>query len=124
MSDPDRMFEHRLGLALGKSKAEIRSLPCDEFDDWKLFYMVEPWGWHDREFRVAEILTMLWNTNINKRSQAKKLTTYIRDMYGLIKQAASTKQREAQMGEKFRTASMKDKKRMIAASLGRPLKDK
>lgn len=39
------IFEHRLGLALHKSKKEIRSLTYKEFRSWQLFYLLEPFGW-------------------------------------------------------------------------------
>jgi hypothetical protein len=56
------MFELRLGLALGKSVAEIRALSIVEYRRWKLFYQIEPWGFHQDEYRMAAILAMLYNT--------------------------------------------------------------
>lgn len=74
------MFEHRLGLALGKSVGEIRQLPYPEFRRWQLMYMLEPWGWQDAEYRTAAILAKLHNANIAKRSDAKAPAFFMRDM--------------------------------------------
>lgn len=60
------MFEHRLGLALGRSVAEIRALPYPEFRAWQVYYALEPWGWHNEEFHAANLLAMLFNINRGK----------------------------------------------------------
>ena len=112
------MFEHRLGLALGKSIAEIRNLPFDEFVSWKLYYQLEPWGWHDDEYRTAALLTQMWNTRVSKQSQAKKVKDYIRNMPDLLIRGYQELERELALQEKMSTASTEDRKRMIAKSLG------
>ena len=112
------MFEHRLGLALGKSLAEVRNLPFDEFVSWKLYYKLEPWGWHDDEYRTAALLTQMWNTRVTKQSQAKKVKDYIRDMPDLLIRGYQELEREMALKEKMNTASKEDRKRMIAKSLG------
>ena len=112
------MFEHRLGLALGKSIGEVRSLPYDEFVAWKLFYRLEPWGWHDREYRTAVLLTQLWNTHVSKQSQAKKVDDFYRDMLELIMKAYQEHERELALKEKITKVSPAEKKAMIAKSFG------
>jgi len=74
------MFEYQLGSLLGKSNSEIRSLPYPEFRTWQLMYILEPWGWHDREIRTASILAKINNAFISKSSQAKKPDYFMRDM--------------------------------------------
>lgn len=59
------LFEHRLGLALHKSRAEIRALPNLEFIQWKIFYALEPFGWGAHH-------ALLYNINHDpKKSKAK-----------------------------------------------------
>jgi len=55
------MFDHRLGLALGRSVKEIHQLSYSEYKDWQLFYSVEPWGWQIEENRLARLLAFLFN---------------------------------------------------------------
>ena len=70
----------RLGLVLGKSLQEIRSLPYPEFRKWMLFYALEPWGFEDREYHTASLRAEIYNTKIHKRSQAKTAKPFMRDM--------------------------------------------
>jgi hypothetical protein len=82
----------RLGLALTKSQSEIRAMPYPDYRDWQLMYMLEPWGWPDREFRMAAILAKINNAFISKSSQAKKPDYYMRDMEkGLLDKLAELK---------------------------------
>ena len=77
------MFEHRLGLALGKTIGEIRNLPAPEYRSWQLFNLIEPWGFEDREYRTSIMLTMLHNVNSAKKYH-KNPSVYRRDMYKLV----------------------------------------
>lgn len=63
------MFEHRLGLALGRTIAEIRSMPYPEYRRWALFYMLEPWGWQNDEYLTATITSRIYNVNCGKKKQ-------------------------------------------------------
>jgi hypothetical protein len=54
------MFELRLGALLGKSIGEIRALPAPEYRKWELYYLVEPWGWHNTEYLTAKIEAALF----------------------------------------------------------------
>ena len=105
-------------MALGKTIAEVRNLPYDEFASWKLYYRLEPWGFHDKEYRTAALLTQMWNTRVTKQSQAKKLRDYIRDMPDLLVQGYMEIERELGLQEKMKTASKEEKKLMIMRSLG------
>jgi hypothetical protein len=73
------MFEMRLGLALGKSRSEIRELPAPEYHDWQLFYMIEPWGWVNTEQQVSRILAMLLNLKV-KKNDRKQPSYFIRNV--------------------------------------------
>jgi hypothetical protein len=77
------MFDHRLGLALGKSIGEVRRLPYPEYHDWELFYMLEPWGWHNEEYLMSMIVAMVHNIQVKPKSQRKQ-SYFIRDMKKLI----------------------------------------
>lgn len=80
MSDPDRLFDHRLGLALGKSLAEVRALPYPEYRSWQLFALVEPWGWQNDEYHFAALLAMLYNANRGKKGKARDVKDFMRNM--------------------------------------------
>lgn len=41
-------------------------MPYAEFQSWRLFYDLEPWGWHGLDILKAEILSMLYNINRGK----------------------------------------------------------
>jgi len=70
-------------LALGKTLVEIRAMPYSEFRSWQLFYMLEPFGWHDNEYRTAAILAMLYNANRGK-GKAKQVKEFTRDVEAAI----------------------------------------
>jgi len=61
---------------------------------WQIFYLIEPWGWEDQEYRTAALLTMMHNTHIQKRNQAKKLTSFIRDLPGAVVKYLERKETE------------------------------
>jgi hypothetical protein len=73
------MFEHRLGLALGKSVSEIRALPAAEFIRWQLYNQVEPFGWHNDEYHYAILLAMLYNINRDSKQSARTPEDFMRD---------------------------------------------
>lgn len=105
-------------MALGKTISEIRALPYEEFVSWQHFYSLEPWGWHDREYRTAALLTMLVNVNVNKRANQKDVKDFVRDMPRLVEKAYMELEYEEDMREKFRQASKAERARMIAAHFG------
>lgn len=78
------MFEHRLGLALSKSVGEIRALPYPEYRSWELFYLVEPFGFENDEYRAASLLAMLYNINRSKKGKAKEIKDFMRDMAKIV----------------------------------------
>lgn len=55
-------------------------LPYREYQLWRLFYLVEPWGFNDMEYRLSALLAKLHNTNVAKKTQAKPISFFIRDM--------------------------------------------
>ena len=54
-------------------------MPYPEFRRWQLFYMLEPWGWQDNEYKTASLLAMLYNANAGK-GKGKAQLYYMRDM--------------------------------------------
>lgn len=54
-------------------------MPYAEYRAWQLYYMVEPFGWHDNEYRTAIELTMQYNANKGK-GKAKQVKDFYRDM--------------------------------------------
>ena len=84
-----------MGALLGKSLGEIRSLPFPEFLKWQIFSLVEPFGFPDREYRTAAVLTQLHNQSVTRRSQRKKVSAVMRDMFaGVLRQIRSAQVRE------------------------------
>jgi len=77
------MFEHRLGLALHLTLGGVRALPAPEYRRWQLFYLIEPWGWQDAEYRTAAVLSRLYNVNSGKGKQ-REVKDDMRDMTGEI----------------------------------------
>jgi len=76
-------------LALSKSIGEIRALPYPEFRAWQIYYLLEPWGWHNDEYYAALNLAMLYNINRGK-AKVKEPKEFMRDMQGeLLKQLKS-----------------------------------
>jgi len=88
------MLEHRLGLALGKSLAEIRAMPYPEFRRWQMYDLIEPIGWPDAEYRTAAILTMLYNANRGK-GHAKDMKDFMRNnLDGILKELRNMQKQE------------------------------
>jgi hypothetical protein len=50
----------RLGSLLGKTIGEVRALPVSEYRKWQLFYILEPWGYHNTEFLFGKLLAVLY----------------------------------------------------------------
>lgn len=98
-------------------------LSFEEYQSWKLFYLLEPWGWHDREYRTATMLAMLNNVNASKRNQQKRETDFIRDMPKLIDKAYYGELSQEIMREKLLEANIEDRRRMIAQAFGTIAKD-
>ena len=92
------MFEHRLGLALGKTIGEIRAIPAKEFLQWQLFSIAEPFGWHDEEYRTGVILAMLYNANRGK-GKAKNAEDFMRDIAKGISDASDQAETEKAIDE-------------------------
>lgn len=90
------MLEHRLGLALGKTLAEIRAMPYPEFQRWQLYDLVEPIGWPNEEYRTAELLAMLYNANRGK-GRAKEVKDFMRDITGAIVNELRTMQKQEEL---------------------------
>jgi len=103
--------------------SEIRSLPGEEFEAWQLFYMIEPWGWHDNEYRTGATLAMLNNVNAAKKKDIKKEADYMRDMPKLITKAYRNMGTKDKMREKLLKASIEERKRMIAKAFGTMAKE-
>jgi hypothetical protein len=59
MRDPNAMFEHRLGSLLGKTIKEVRAMPATEYHRWELFYLIEPWGWHNTEYLFGKLMSVI-----------------------------------------------------------------
>ena len=105
-------------MALGKSVGEIRSIPYDEFRGWKAFYWLEPFGWHDREYRLANVLTIIANTHRDSKSAPRRITDFIRDMPKAIERHVYEREQEKELRKKYENATPLEKARMVGFALG------
>jgi len=110
-------------LALGKSISEVRALPVEEFESWQLFYMIEPWGWNDEEYRTGATLAMLNNVNASKKKYLKKEADYMRDMPNLIAKAYRDIGTKDKMRDKLLKMSIEERRKMIAKVFGKMVKE-
>lgn len=110
-------------MALGKTIAEVHSLSAEEFSAWQTYYLLEPWGWHDREYRTAALMAMLVNVNVAKRRDQKQPKDFMRDMEKEIGKAYMQIEREIETSERYQTASKEERIRLIAQSMGASIKD-
>jgi hypothetical protein len=69
----------RLGLALHKTRSEIRDLPTPEYHDWELMYILEPWGWEEQEYRFGQLRADLWAI-ANKGKRQFKAIDFMRNL--------------------------------------------
>lgn len=110
-------------MALGMSIAQVRGLPYDEYHSWQLFYLLEPWGFPDREYRTGAMLAKLHNTNVSKRSQAKNESDFIRDMAKEVVRAIERQKREQELSNKYANATPAERRRMLKQAWGAMTKD-
>lgn len=77
----------RLGLAIGDvSLRKVRALPYPLYKRWQIYFMLEPWGFPDQEYRTAAVLAQINNSHVQKRSQLQKVDKRMRDMTkGILK---------------------------------------
>lgn len=97
-------------------------MPAPEFESWKFYYMIEPWGWHDMECRTGAILAMLNNVNVGKKKDLKKESYYMRDMTKLIMKAYENVEGEELLHEKLLEVNIDERKKMIARAFGKDVK--
>jgi hypothetical protein len=108
---------------LGKTLTEINGLPAEEYESWKLYYQIEPFGWHDNEYRMGAILAMLNNVNASKKKDAKKESDYMRDMPKLIMRAYQNMSAEDKRRERLLKASIEERRQLIAQAFGTIVKE-
>ena len=62
---------------------EIRAMPYPEYRSWELFYLIEPFGFANDEYRMATNLSILYNINKGK-GKAKEPKEFMRDMPAML----------------------------------------
>ena len=107
------MFDHRLGSLLGKSIGEIHELSYPEYKDWKLFYSVEPWGWHINEYRLARLLAMLFNIYKPADVAALQPSDFVSDISKVIEDHEA----EQEMIKEYEGMSKEDKRAYVIGQL-------
>jgi hypothetical protein len=94
-----------------------------EFKSWQMFYLIEPWGWYDREYRTAALLAMMVNVNKGKKGKNKTEQDFMRDMPSLVEKAYHDQSSQEAMREKLLTANINERRQMIARAFGTIVKD-
>ena len=56
-------------------------MSAPEFQSWQLYYVLEPWGWQNDEYRTAVLLAQNYNMRKPKKSHARKPSDFMRDMF-------------------------------------------
>jgi len=103
------MFDCRLGIALGLTPAEVRAMPYPDYHRCELFYMLEPWGFRNDEYRMArQILAIYQSQGAGKKT---KVTDLMRDME---KQVIEQLQNNAQPHPDFTNLNDEEKADIIA----------
>jgi hypothetical protein len=85
-----------LGSLLGLTIGQVRALPVPEFNRWKAFYALEPWGWWNTEIIVANLFSHLYNiANGGKKRVSPR--EFIRDLTNGEKEKLETEEVMANM---------------------------
>jgi cell wall assembly regulator SMI1 len=105
------------------SLGQVRQLPYQEIREWQLYYLLEPWGFHDREYRTAALLAKLHNINIGKRSQAKNEKDFMRDMPKEVLRAVERHIRTEKLRRKYSQSTKAERIRMLKQAWGTMAKD-
>lgn len=98
------------------SRREVRALPYPEFHDWQIMYMLEPWGWHDAEFRTASIIAKLHNVNVSKKKDLKEPAFFMRDMEKIIVEHLEKIRKENDMPS-LEEMDPEERKRLVKKSM-------
>lgn len=93
-------------------------MPAPEFRRWQLFYILEPWGWHNEEYQTAAMRSMIYNVNAERKHQ-KGVETFTRDMLKLIEAEMTQEERNHQARIKFEKMDIEERKQVIAKIFGR-----
>lgn len=109
------MFDHRLGLALGKSIGEIHKLSYPEYKSWQLFYSVEPWGWHINELRLGRLLALIFNIFRPKNVSPVRGEDFVSD----IKEIISDREAKEEEIEAYEKMPRKEKRAYVVERLKR-----
>jgi len=78
------MFDHRLGLALGMDLRAVRGMPYRDWYAWRLYDLLEPFGWQNDEYHFASLMAMLYNVNRGKKGKARDAKDFMREMLPAI----------------------------------------
>lgn len=106
---------HRLGALLGKDFGELREMPEPDYRSWELYYLLEPWGWPDREYRTAAIMTAVFNAQGPKRP--REISEFIRDMEAEILAYIENEMNQEDEMEKLQRMSLPERRRYFASLL-------
>jgi len=89
-----------------------------EFKQWQAFYNLEPWGWHDREYRKAEVLAKIHNVNVSKRVHLKQPSDFIVDRLDALTKAYQEQRTQLEMRKRLLEANIEERKQMIGQAWG------
>ena len=100
------------------SVGQLRSvMSYTEYRSWKAYYLLEPWGWHDREVRTATTMALMHNLKV-KRSQRLKPDDFITNRPKMVLDAYREQDAQIDMRNKLLEADIEERRRMIGQAWG------
>jgi len=96
---------------LGKDLSEIRSMPYPEWRSWFIYSLVEPFDWHEDEYRTATIVTAIHNSNEPKRAKKKDPIDFMRDLSKHILNRFAKIKAEDEMEDEYEQMSPEQKRK-------------
>lgn len=90
-------------------------MPYPEFILWQTFYLLEPFGFHDAEYRTAALMATIRNANVSKKSALTKITTLIRDMGKEVLKWLREERAQQSEAERYEDMSPEQKREFIRA---------
>lgn len=97
-----------MGLALGKSIAEIRQLGYPEFKRWRLYEAIEPFGWPEKEYHFASLMALIYNL-----APVKKKPLTPADFIVDIDEVIANQEKELVKKKKFAELTTEEKREYI-----------
>lgn len=117
---PERLFHFRLALALGYSHPDhlMRELTIEQYEEWKAYYMIEPFGNEADYYRTGILAAATLNPHLKRGRKPFKPTDFMPDIDKLRFKMMNGKQKAShhldQIMKVFGALGLKKRKRKDA----------